>query len=83
VQLAMSAKGQKRTYAVHQPISALPPKADISPRHPNVSFGLIAALEPAVVIAAMGAGHDMAADPEWPPQGDSMIRANKHGNRHE
>ena len=41
-------------------------KADISPRHPNVSFGLIAALEPAVVIAAMG--HDMAADPEWPPQ---------------
>lgn len=64
-------------------MSALLPKADISPRHPNVSFGLIAAFEPAVVIAAMGAGHDMAADPEWPPQGDSMIRANKHGNRHE
>jgi hypothetical protein len=28
----MSALGQKRTFAVHQPMSALPPKADIPTR---------------------------------------------------
>jgi hypothetical protein len=30
VQAAMSALGQKQTFAVHQAMSALPPKADIS-----------------------------------------------------
>ena len=35
----MSALGQKQTYAVHQPLSALPPKADICSALAHVRFG--------------------------------------------
>src|SRR5262252_4740811 len=38
----MSALGQKQTYAVHQPISALPPKADMCGAIAAVRFGPIA-----------------------------------------
>jgi len=35
----MSALGQKRTHALHQPMSALPPKADICSALSDVRFG--------------------------------------------
>src|SRR5262245_57463231 len=35
----MSALGQKQTYAVHQAMSALPPKADMCSAIPDVRFG--------------------------------------------
>ena len=35
----MSALGHKQTFAVHQPMSALPPKADIRRRFGNVRYG--------------------------------------------
>jgi hypothetical protein len=38
----MSALGQKQTFAVHQPMSALPPKADIGELELHVRFGPIA-----------------------------------------
>ncbi len=34
----MSALGQKQTFAVHQPMSALPPQADIRPKTIDVRF---------------------------------------------
>src|SRR5262249_31200465 len=37
----MSALGQKQTFALHQPMSALPPKADICSANRNVRFGPI------------------------------------------
>src|SRR5262245_48482568 len=36
---AMSALGQKQTFAVHQPMSALPPKADMCSANSYVRFG--------------------------------------------
>jgi hypothetical protein len=38
----MSALGQKRTYAVHKGMSALPPKADMCGAHGHVRCGPIA-----------------------------------------
>jgi hypothetical protein len=38
----MSALGQKRTFAVHKPMSALPPKADMCSALGHVCFGPIA-----------------------------------------
>ena len=38
----MSALGQKQTYAVHNGMSALPPKADMCGAVPDVRFGPIA-----------------------------------------
>ena len=38
----MSALGHKRTYAVQQPMSALPPKADMCGATGNVGYGPIA-----------------------------------------
>src|SRR5262249_40723521 len=35
----MSALGQKQTFALHQPMSALPPKADICSAPAHVRFG--------------------------------------------
>jgi hypothetical protein len=35
----MSALGQKQTYAVHQPMSALPPQADMCGAASDVRFG--------------------------------------------
>jgi len=35
----MSALGQKQTYAVHHPMSALPPKADMCSALADVCFG--------------------------------------------
>ena len=35
----MSALGHKRTFAVHQPMSALPPKADMCGAIADVGFG--------------------------------------------
>jgi hypothetical protein len=37
----MSALGQKQTFAVHQPMSALPPKADIVQHGGNVRLGIM------------------------------------------
>src|SRR5262249_40106992 len=39
VELAMSALGQKQTFAVHQPMSALPPIADSCSALAHVRFG--------------------------------------------
>src|SRR5262245_39056707 len=39
VQNAMSALGQKQTFALHQPMSALPPKADMCGARGYVRFG--------------------------------------------
>jgi hypothetical protein len=38
----MSALGQKQTFAAHQPMSALPPKADMCGANGDVCFGPIA-----------------------------------------
>src|SRR5215831_7637590 len=46
----MSALGHKRTYAVHQPMSALPPKADMCIANTNVCFGPIADIAKAVTL---------------------------------
>src|SRR5262245_16067895 len=45
----MSAMGQKRTFAVHQPMSALPPKADMCGATRDVRFGPIADIESSIL----------------------------------
>jgi hypothetical protein len=42
----MSALGQKQTFAVHQPMSALPPNADMCGAATDVRFGPIADIAP-------------------------------------
>jgi hypothetical protein len=42
----MSALGQKQTYAVQKPMSALPPKADMCAALVHVCFGPIADMTP-------------------------------------
>src|SRR5262252_5524052 len=44
--VSMSALGQKQTYAVHNGMSALPPKADIGAANRDVCFGPKADIEP-------------------------------------
>jgi hypothetical protein len=41
MQLGMSALGQKRTFALQEVMSALPPKADIGAAQINVCYGPI------------------------------------------
>ena len=56
----MSALGKKRTHALHQPMSALPPKADICSALSDVRFGPIADIQktrgPATLDDAPGQG---------------------------
>ena len=42
----MPALGQKQTFALHQAMSALPPKADICSALTHVRFGPIADMDP-------------------------------------
>jgi hypothetical protein len=51
----MSALGQKRTFAVHQPMSVLPLKADIRNAKGNVRFGPIADIPASAIAGIMSA----------------------------
>jgi hypothetical protein len=48
----MSALGQKQTFAAHQPMSALPPKADMCGALAHVCFGPIADISPYSIISS-------------------------------